>query len=71
MNFEKLLAGRVFKNYNISRFYNNLLQVFFFVYAVLYTPSFTIGRLFYFLAPINFVTQPRYSQRSRKKCYEK
>lgn len=37
MNFEKLLAGRVFKNYNISRFYNNLLQVFFCIRCVIYT----------------------------------
>ena len=40
MNFEKLLAERVFKNYNISRFYSNLLQVCpsvpSLVYAVLY-----------------------------------
>ena len=52
MNFEKLSAGRVFKNYNISRFYNKLLQVCpsvpSFKYAVSPIPSFTIERLFLF-----------------------
>ena len=52
MNFEKLSAGRVFKNYNISRFYNKLLQVCpsvpSFKYAVSLIPSFTIERLFLF-----------------------
>ena len=51
MNFEKLLAGRVFKNHNISRFYNNLQvcpSVPSFVYAALYIPSFTVDRLFLF-----------------------
>ena len=49
MNFEKLSAGRVFKNYNISQFYNKLLQVCpsvpSFKYAVLLIPPFTIERV--------------------------
>ena len=52
MTFEKLLAGRVFKNHNISRLYNNLLQVCpsvpSFVYAASYIPSLTVDRLFLF-----------------------
>ena len=63
MNFEKLLAERVFKNTNFSRFYNNLLQVCpsvpSFVYAVLYIPSFTVDRLFLFPRTDKFrVTAP-------------
>ena len=52
MNFEKLSAGRVFKNYNISRFYNKLLQVCpsvpSFKYAVSLISSFTIELTIFF-----------------------
>ena len=71
----KTVSRTSFQKQSFSRFYNNLLQVCSsapsFVYAVLHIPSFTVDRLFYFLTPINFVTQPRYSQRSPKKCHEK
>ena len=72
MKFDKLSAARVFKNHNISRFYNNLLQVFpsvpSFVYAVLFIPSFTVDRLFIFPRTDKFrdtaPSQPKGHERS-------
>ena len=75
MNFEKLLAGQVFKNkisvgFIIIFFKIVHLRLLLYTLCCIYLLLLLIG-CFYFLTPINFVTQPRYSQRSRKKCHEK
>ena len=74
MNFEKLLAGQVFKNkisvgFIIIFFKIVHLRLLLYTLCCIYLLLLLIS-CFYFLTPINFVTQPRYSQRSRKKCHE-
>ena len=75
MNFEKLLAGQVFKNkisvgFIIIFFKFVHLRLLLYTLCCIYLLLLLIG-CFYFLTPINFVTRLRYSQRSRKKCHEK